>query len=286
MGTRGVITEDQLMSAMPRNRNPNLGFRGNPDGVQGRSLIDYGVYAAPLQRALARYGYQSETLSYATRADVKAYIDRGWPVVAWITYRLQPAIPRLGTANGTTFILVPHEHAVLIIGYDATTVIANDPWTRKQVRYWWTDFERSWGLFGRIGLAIEPCPEPLPVQQVRVTGMDASGLTWAWSPARNAAQYAVTVKMRGPKNRVVFHGVQVPHRFTLTYPTPGASYVITVQSLSSCGGLATPIQQWVTVPTVLPTPTPQPGTTTQTPVPTRTAAATASATPVGTRTIG
>jgi hypothetical protein len=108
MGTRGAVSEDQIMAALPRNPNPNLGFRGNPNGRQGTSLVDYGVYAAPVHAALGKFGYNSNVLSYANDGAIKSSIDRGWPVVVWVTYQLQPAQPRLAVHDGVQFVLVPH----------------------------------------------------------------------------------------------------------------------------------------------------------------------------------
>src|SRR5436190_7463343 len=147
MATRGRITETQIMASMPRSLNPNLGFRGNPNGLQGTKLVDYGVYAEPVHRALLRFKHRSEVLTYATDRQIVSYIDRGWPVVVWVTYALQKAAPRLVRTAGSQFFLVPHEHVVLAVGYDDTSIIANDPWTGKRVTYKWAQFNRSWGLF-------------------------------------------------------------------------------------------------------------------------------------------
>src|SRR5947209_1004740 len=77
MATRGLVTEEQLMSVMPRRANPNLGFRGNPDGLQGTKLVDYGVYAQPVHVALAKYGYNSDVLLYSSDDTIRSYLNRG-----------------------------------------------------------------------------------------------------------------------------------------------------------------------------------------------------------------
>src|SRR5581483_7785756 len=64
MGTRGVLKEAQIMAVMPHNPNPNLGYRGDPNGPEDRHQVNYGVYAAPVHAALARYGYTSNVLMY------------------------------------------------------------------------------------------------------------------------------------------------------------------------------------------------------------------------------
>lgn len=293
MGTRGRVTEAQIMAAMPRNPNPNLGFRGNPDGVQGTKLVDYGVYASPVHRALVRFGYQSDILTYAGDGTLRSYLDQGWPVVAWITYRAQPAQPRLAWANGTQFFLVPHEHAVLVVGYDARSVTANDPWTASRARYDWRSFNRAWGYFGDMALAVEPCPAPQPVTGLRVAFVSSEGLRWTWHAGANAVEYHVRVTRIERHNRTLFDGTQTARSFELTQLAPGGRYEIAVQSISSCNGTSSAQRLWVQLPAVLPTPvgTPPEGTVppsgtplptpggTVTPVPSRTTSPAASATP-------
>jgi uncharacterized protein YvpB len=286
MATRGQIVENQLMSVMPRSANPNLGFRGNPDGQQGTRLVDYGVYASPLHQALLRYGYASTVISYGYDRDIKTFVNRGWPVVAWMTYALQKATPRLVMHGGVQFVLVPHEHAITIVGYDDRTVIANDPWTRHQVRYFWADFNRSWGYFGNMALAVEPCPMAQPVQHITVSTLNSSALTWSWQPPFGAAHYAVVVTRYGTSSRIVYSATQDAPIYTVNNPSPGKSYGISVQSVSACGDLATPATSVVQVPTAFATPTPAategipvPPTATPTATTLPTATATPTATP-------
>lgn len=274
------------MAVMPRRANPNVGFRGNPDGFQGTKLVDYGVYAQPVQRALQRYGYASTLLSYATDADIRASIDRGWPVVAWVTYSLQPAKPRLVVQGGVQFVLVPHEHAVLIVGYDGQTVYANDPWTKKVMRYYWRAFNHSWGLFGNMGLSVQPCLAPQPVTQITVTGVTEGGITWSWPKAPNAAHYDVTITKQGKNSKVVYHAVQDTPQVQYTPAAPHTSYEISVISLSSCNGQSAPTSMWFQTPRATPTPpgTPLPtpvveSTTTPTTIPSPTATASATSKP-------
>ena len=256
MGTRGQIVESQLMSVLPRSANPNLGFRGHPDGQQGTKLADYGVYAAPLQAALLRFGYSSTVISYGFDRDIKSYINRGWPVVAWVTYALQKAVPRLVMHRGVSFVLVPHEHAITIDGYDDRTVIANDPWTGARVRYLWSEFNRSWGYFGDMALAVEPCMMAVPVQHVMQAALTSTALTWTWTKAAGAAHYAVTVTRYGARSRLVYSATQDAPTYTVDNPSPGKTYVISVSSVSACGDVTAPASAIVQVPMVFPTPVP------------------------------
>jgi uncharacterized protein YvpB len=282
MGTRGAITENQIMSVLPRNANPNLGFRGNPNGFQGTSLIDYGVYATPIHNALLSFGYASDVLQYANDSTIKLYVNRGWPVEVWVTYQLQVAQPRLAAHNGVQFVLVPHEHALLVIGFDRKTVLANDPWTGNVVRYYWSELNRSWGYFGNMALAIEPCPLAAPVDpaSIRTRSVSNQQVVWSWHAAAHAAQYRVSVSRISSKSvNVVYQGVQSAHRLVLSAPSAGARYEIDVESVSACGDATTPARLQVQLPPLLPTPTPS-----ATPVPERTVASTPTSVPTETST--
>ncbi len=281
MGTRGQVTEAQIMAAMPRDPNPNIGFRGNANGQQGTSLVDYGVYAAPVSQALLGYGYRSDVLLYSTDKVLRSYLDKGWPVVTWVPYSLQPAKPRLVQHNGIQYFLVPHEHAILLVGYDRFTVLGNDPWNGKLVRYFWRDFNRGWGDFGNMALAIEPCAMTRSVDRIRVSSVTNSAVTWSWNKALNATTYDVTVTHHGKKDIVVYHQTQTATSVTLSNPKPGATYQIAIRSMTACGDMADPTALWLSIPR-LPTVTPTPIATpsgTPPPIPSPGTTATVTTTP-------
>ena len=256
MATQGAVTKSRIMATMPRNPNPYMGFRGNPDGHQGLALADYGVYAPPLQQALQGFGYRTKLLLPATNAAVKQIVRRGWPVVAWITYRLQRALPRIASANGVHFVLVPHEHAVLVVGYDDRTILANDPWTGKHVAYDWRDFDRSWGYFGNMALAVEPCPFPQAVTGVHVDDASSAVIDWSWNAGRNAVRYAVTIWQVGTSRTVVYRATQTARRARLSSLVAGTQYEISVRAVSRCGGQTAATRLWYQLPGIPPTPTP------------------------------
>jgi hypothetical protein len=260
------------MAVMPRNPNPNVGFRGNPDGVQGTKLIDYGVYAHPLHNALARYGYRSTEMMYATDAQIMASVNQGWPVVVWVTYLLQRATPQLAQFNGVPFFLVPHEHTVLVVGYNSQGVIVNDPWTTKQVSYRWANFNRAWAYFANMALAVEPCPPPLPVSGLSAK-LASSGLQWTWQGSARASRYAVQVTRLGTTPQVMFAGSTRTGAYTLPAPVKSGTYEISVQAVSPCGGTADTVRLLFQV-RARPTRTPVPGTVKPTATPTSTPTAT------------
>ena len=281
MGTRASLSESQIMAVIPRNPNPNLGFRGNPRGEQGATLVDYGVYASPVQKALLHYDYRSKLFLPGNDSAIKTQINRGWPVVAWVTYQLKVAVPRLASANGVQFVLVPHEHAVLIVGYDNRTVLANDPWTKSQVRYLWRDFNRAWGYFGNMALAVEPCelPQRIPSGSLQVTRLKAKKLILGWAPATRASSYAVSLYRVDSGSVLVSSSTQTTLTFTLKSPVPGARYEIAVKPLSSCGGSASTTRLVVQIPISFATPTPSPTEVLVSPTPTATITTTVTPSP-------
>lgn len=275
MATRGVLTEDQVMVPLPRNADPNLGFRGRPDGVQKEDLRDYGVYPAPLTSVLARAGYPSTSIYDGSDSVIRQYLNQGWPVVVWVTYGLLPQRPRWVLQNGRGFVLVPHEHTLLIVGYDSQTIIANDAWTGFLVRYRWQDFNRSWAYLGRMALVIGPCITPDPPRSVAPTRR-GHAISWNWQASPHAARYQVTLlQLRSDGRWKAEHPVIVTGTtYTTTIPLLSAKYDLRLVALSVCGAqssvidsyssvpqtTATPVSTPTVVPSASPTSTPTPST--------------------------
>jgi hypothetical protein len=155
------------------------------------------------------------------------------------------------------------------------------------VRYYWSEFNRAWGYFGNMALAIEPCPlaQPVDPASIRVRSMSSTQVTWSWKPAAHAMQYSVTVtRIRKKGTTTIYQGMQIARHFSLSAPVAGARYEIDVQSISGCGDVTVPARLQVLLPPILPTPTPV-GTPTPEPertlvlTPTSTSTPTATATP-------
>jgi hypothetical protein len=170
------------------------------------------------------------------------------------------------------FFLVPHEHAILVVGYDDNALIANDPATGKQVAYDWQTFNRAWGYFANMALAVEPCPEPEPVAGLHAS-LTTAGLRWKWGQSANAARYQFKLTLPAAGTTVA-HRVQTGRTFTLASPVPGATYEFVITSISPCGSASQSVRLGFQVPSTLPpTPslTPSPAPTGQVPSPEPTA---------------
>jgi uncharacterized protein YvpB len=146
------LSESEVLSALPLNDNPYLGFRGNVDGPTG-GIEDYGVYAGPIMDILNNRGLRAWPVVGGI-AGIRAAIARGNPVIAWVTYNCLPSTPVQVDANGTTVPLVPDQHVVVVTGYSAAGVWANDPWDGQEDFYPNADFRRAMGYFGDMAIEI------------------------------------------------------------------------------------------------------------------------------------
>ena len=147
-----VLTEAEVLLALPRNDNPNLGFRGNIDGPPG-GTEDYGVYAGPILAILNSRGLRAWAVDGGL-AGIKAAIARGNPVIAWVTYNCQAAVPVETAIGGKTVTLVPYQHVVVVTGYNAGGVWANDPWDGQEDFYPTADFQRAMSYFGDMAIEV------------------------------------------------------------------------------------------------------------------------------------
>lgn len=146
------LSEAAILAALPLNDNPHLGFRGNVDGPTG-GIVDYGVYAGPVKAVLDAKGLSALPVPGGLDG-IRAAIARGNPVIAWVTYQLTAASPVVQTIGGAQVTLVPNQHVVVVTGYDAGGVTANDPWTGQEAYYPAADFERAMSYFGDMALEV------------------------------------------------------------------------------------------------------------------------------------
>lgn len=146
------LSEAEVLSALPLNDNPHLGFRGNVDGPTG-GIEDYGVYAEPIAEVLKTRGLRVQPV-VGGLAGIKAALDRGNPVIAWVTYNCLPSTPVKVVVGDELVTLVPNQHTVVVTGYNADGVWANDPWDGQEDFYPTADLKRAMGYFGDMALEV------------------------------------------------------------------------------------------------------------------------------------
>ena len=149
------LSEEAIMEALPRDENPNLGFRGRLDGIPG-GLTDYGVYAEPIREILAANGLEATHIENGLEG-IKGALNRGHPVIAWVTYKLWVQQPvEITLSTGQEVKMVNYEHAVVVTGYNQEGFWANDPYDGREHFYNSTDFARSFGYLDNMALEVAP----------------------------------------------------------------------------------------------------------------------------------
>jgi len=149
------LSEEEIIEALPRDENPNLGFRGRLDGVSG-GLTDYGVYAEPIREILTANGLET-TYVEGGLAGIKRALDRRHPVIAWVTYRLRVQQPvEIALSTGQEVKMVNYEHTVVVTGYNQEGFWVNDPYDGQEYFYKSTDLARAWGYLDNMALEVAP----------------------------------------------------------------------------------------------------------------------------------
>lgn len=150
------VSEGTLLGALDSSDNPHLGFRGDAAGNYGNT-DDYGVYAGPLAEALAGHGFVGDVFYADGDATLlTSRIDRGVPVVVWMTYQAVEASTERIDDGVRPFTLVTDKQATVVYGYDDAGVLVVDLATGGYSHISWSDFMRSWGYFDGMSLAISP----------------------------------------------------------------------------------------------------------------------------------
>lgn len=151
-----LVSQNDFIKEVPLSPNPHKGFRGDINAPFG-GVDDYGIYAEPLVPVLERRGYKA-TVFYGTNvARLKANLDVGFPVVAWLTTdRNAYRTAQWDKYEGRTFKLVPGEHAIVVYGYDSDGIYSMDVSDGGYYYTDWDSFIRRWGYFDGMSLVIRP----------------------------------------------------------------------------------------------------------------------------------
>ncbi len=149
------LTEAEIIAALPRDENPNLGFRGRLDGVPG-GLTDYGVYAEPIKAILLANDLEATYVENGLEG-IRSALDRRHPVIAWVTYRLRVQQPvTIALSTGQEVKMVNYAHTVIVTGYNQDGFWVNDPYDGQEYLYQSTSFARSFGYLDNMALEVAP----------------------------------------------------------------------------------------------------------------------------------
>lgn len=155
----------ELAAEMPKDETPislnsdgSIRYWGNPkSGFVGdvtRKGRGFGIYAAGLLPLLRQYVPNSVDLTEQPFEQYEQQIAKGVPVIVWTTidYTVPASWVSWDTSAGpiqTTFM----EHAVLLVGFDESSVYLNDPLSgKKSAKVDKESFKKSWEAMGKQGL--------------------------------------------------------------------------------------------------------------------------------------
>jgi len=148
-----LIYESTFQFALPLSDNPELGFVGNvtTDGWGQIPPHAYGVHAPPIAELLREYGLPAKAVKGMTLEEVKADLAEGDPIIAWVIGNMVYSSPvKIYDKEGNSVIVAPHEHVVILTGYDETSITYMNNGLFYSVP---TDvFLTSWGVLGNMAV--------------------------------------------------------------------------------------------------------------------------------------
>lgn len=156
------VTVDQIYDLLPmgaqpyddengvrHGANPEREFVGDP-----RSEYSYGVFNEPIAKVAEQFMPGVKTEKAATVDDIKAILDTGNPVLAWyVSAPMRDIMYRWAwlDENGELVHWPGGEHAVVVCGYDDTSLTYRDPNAGTTVIIDYDTFAKSFSeLGGRI----------------------------------------------------------------------------------------------------------------------------------------
>lgn len=177
--------------------DPNISFGGNPRYTSG-----YGCYAPvikkALDKALSGKNYEAKVLNNVSLKTLcSQYIDKGIPVILWATmYMNTPYISSTWTYNGKTINWIAPEHCLLLVGYDSSHYIFNDPLTsHPQTYYSKSSVEAAYKGLNYQAIVLEkkdtstPAPTPAPVYKYGAVKNPENGIIYPIEYLENGKQY-------------------------------------------------------------------------------------------------
>jgi len=160
------IGEKRFLARLPRSKNPDKGFVGNPNDAWGNvPPASYGVHAQPVADLLHEYGLQAEARRDMNWEDLQREIVAGRPVIVWIIGEMWEGNPMGYTSpDGHKTVVAPYEHTMIVIGYEPGKVHVVDAYTGWTRSYPLRSFTRSWKTLGRMAITGgAPLPSATPV---------------------------------------------------------------------------------------------------------------------------
>lgn len=148
------IRERKFLSRLPRSRNPDAGFVGNPSDPWGEiPPKSYGVHAEPVAALLRDYGLQAEARRSMSLDELRLEIAAGRPVIVWVIGQVWRGTPVKYTApGGHKTIVARFEHTMIVVGYTPMAVSLVDSYTGKRQTHPLRNFLASWKTLGNMAI--------------------------------------------------------------------------------------------------------------------------------------
>ncbi len=147
-----AIDENAFLGAMPHSDNPDLGFVGRYDGIQGQLPPNsYGVHADPVANLLNQFGVSARSGKGFSWNDLRSEIASGRPVIVWVIYGTVPGNPiQYQDSQGNITTVAYYEHTAILYGYtpDRVFISDNGQYYDRSVDV----FLASWGALGNMAV--------------------------------------------------------------------------------------------------------------------------------------
>lgn len=150
------IYESDFQFALPLSDNPDIGFCGQvlTDRWGQIPPYAYGVHAKPVADLLVEYGLPARVIDGWTLEQVKQKIAENKPILIWVIGNMEYSEPVIYVdKEGREVLVAPFEHAVILTGYDETTVryMNNGRFYDVPAKVFLT----SWGVLNNMGIVHE-----------------------------------------------------------------------------------------------------------------------------------
>ncbi len=146
------IDENEFLGRLPHSDNPDLGFVGRYDGVQGQLPPNsYGVHADPIANLLNEFGVSARSGKGFSWEDLKMEIASGRPVIAWVIYNTVPGSPiQYQDSAGNITTVAYYEHTVMVTGYTPDIVYISE--NGRNYERTLQVFLASWSALGNMAI--------------------------------------------------------------------------------------------------------------------------------------
>lgn len=164
------IGEKKFLSRLPRSKNPDTGFVGDPTDPWGNvPPASYGVHAEPVAKLLRDLGLPAEARKNLSWDDLRAEIAGGRPVIVWVVGQMWKGHTiKYAAPDGHISRVASFEHTMILIGYGPDQVNVIDAYSGREQVYPLRSFLASWGALSRMAVVYVPTTTSSSQDEVRV----------------------------------------------------------------------------------------------------------------------